>query len=85
MKITHDDEIYEMESRMDAAQERYGDFASAHEAMGVALEEWTELINAVHSNKIESVREECLDLAAVLIRLARQCRTSESMKARSVK
>lgn len=34
------------------------------------MEEWTELKAAVKANMIESVREEAIDLAAVLIRLA---------------
>ena len=67
------------------AQDRYGNYASTHEALGVALEEWTELVNAVHANDIEAVRDEAIDLAAVLLRLAYQCRWSEAMKARSVK
>lgn len=75
--------IDEIVNRCETAQLKYNDFASVHEAMGVALEEWQELISAVHANKIESVRWEALDLAAVLIRLATQCRSSESMKQRS--
>ena len=75
----------ELEDRISAAQSRYGPFASTHEAMGVALEEWDELRAAVQMNKLESVRWECLDLAAVLIRLARDVRNSQELKARSVK
>jgi len=78
-------ELKEIIDHCEASQDRYGDFASAHEALGVALEEWTELINAVHANKLESIRDEAIDLAAVLIRLANQCRTSENLKKRSVK
>ena len=78
-------ELNEMMERVDAAQHRYGDFTSTHEALGVALEEWSELQQAVHANKIKSIRLEALDLAAVLIRLAEQCRTSEQLKRRSAK
>jgi len=35
---THSDEFYETEAHMDRSQERYGDFTSTHEALGVALE-----------------------------------------------
>ena len=54
----------------ESAEARYGSFASTHEAMGVALEEWHELIESVHANDIAAIRHEALDLAAVLIRLA---------------
>lgn len=57
-------------TRIAAADKIYGPFASTHEAMGVALEEWTELIDAVHANDITAIRHEALDLAAVLLRLA---------------
>lgn len=70
---------------MKIAQRQYGDFASTHEALGVALEEWHEFQDAIQANAIESVREEAIDLAAVLIRLADQCRKSEHMKRRSIK
>ena len=80
-----DDCLDEIFAHMDRSKERYGDFASTHEALGVALEEWTEFIAAIHSNKLESVRDEAIDLAAVLIRLAVQCRTSDNLKARSIK
>lgn len=75
----------EVEGHADLAKQRYGDFASAHEALGVALEEWNELQDAIRANAIESIREEAIDLAAVLFRLAVQCRTHESFKRRSVK
>jgi len=70
---------------MEDAQSRYGNFASTHEALGVALEEWNELNDAIRANAIEAIREEAIDLAAVLIRLAAQCRSSETMKERSIK
>jgi NTP pyrophosphatase (non-canonical NTP hydrolase) len=60
-----------MEERISKAHDRYGPIASTHEAMGVALEEWHELIDAVRSNKLGAIEWECLDLAAVLVRLAR--------------
>ena len=82
--MAHDDLIYELEERMSAAQARYGDFASTHEALGVAIEEWDELRQAVHANALASVEDECLDLAAVLVRLARNLRNGHTAK-RSVK
>ena len=62
--------LSDIEQRMARAQKRYGDFASTHEALGVATEEWHELIDAIRSNIVLDVHHECLDLAAVLIRLA---------------
>lgn len=67
------------------AQQRYGDFASTHEALGVALEEWHELIEAIKSNDLPWIRAEAIDLAAVIIRLACQCEDSDAFKNRSTK
>jgi NTP pyrophosphatase (non-canonical NTP hydrolase) len=74
-----------MEQRMARAQARYGDFASTHEALGVALEEWDELKQAIQLNALASVEKECLDLAAVLMRLARLMRASQYAHERSHK
>ena len=62
--------MYDLLRMCEKAEDRYGSFASTHEAMGVALEEWSELIESVHDNDIVAIRHEALDLAAVLIRLA---------------
>jgi hypothetical protein len=59
-------------SRMDAAEHRYGAFASPHEALGVALEEWHEFIDAIRANDDAAAVYEAVDLAAVLIRFAVQ-------------
>ena len=75
----------EVNSHIERSQDRYGDFKSVHEAIGVALEEWDELRSAMHDNDLEDVRAEAIDLAAVLIRLASQCRSSAGLKDRSVK
>lgn len=71
--------------RIRTADARYGPFASSHEALGVACEEWDELRAAIHSNNLEAVQQECLDLAAVLIRLHEQIDSSESLRQRSQK
>lgn len=67
------------------AESRYGDFTSTHEALGVMLEEFDELTGAVRSNKLESVRLEALQVAAVAIRLAVSCRDNEAFSKRSTK
>jgi NTP pyrophosphatase (non-canonical NTP hydrolase) len=77
--------IDEIELRIKHADDRYGPFASTHEAMGVAMEEWDELRDAIRKNALASVEYECLDLAAVLIRLARQMRECNYQHDRSVK
>lgn len=74
-----------LEDRMSRAQQRYGDFASTHEGVGVAIEEWDELREAVRSNDLDRIESECLDLAAVLVRLADTVRTSQPMRSRSSK
>lgn len=73
-----------IDDRMNYAFKRYGHFSSTHEALGVALEEWNELIDEVRANSLIGVETECLDLAAVLIRLVESIDRDE-LKERSVK
>jgi NTP pyrophosphatase (non-canonical NTP hydrolase) len=68
-----------------AADARYGAFASTHEAMGVAMEEWDELRDAIKANDLGAVAKESLDLAAVCIRLHDQLSYSQQLRERSVK
>lgn len=74
----------EISRRMTLAVARYGPFASSHEALGVALEEWDELREAVHANDPAKIKHECLDLAAVLIRFA-EAMDNPAILRRSVK
>jgi hypothetical protein len=71
--------------RIKGADDIYGPFASTHEALGVALEEWDEFRDAVRMNDANTTIEEALDLAAVLIRLARDLQINSATKARSTK
>ena len=66
-------EDQELQERLLRAQAAYGPPASAAESLGVITEEYYELIEAVRSNKRESVRWEALDLAAACLRLADAC------------
>lgn len=75
----------DIREHIDASDKRYGPFASTHEALGVACEEWDELRAAIHSNKLASVEEECIDLAAVLIRLAEDLRGNLYTQNRSIR
>jgi hypothetical protein len=70
-------------SRIGAADSRYGDFASTHEALGVASEEWDELRTAIHANDRERIMAEALDLAAAIIRLHDQLARGGPILARS--
>lgn len=63
----------ELSERIYYAVSRYGPFASTHEALGVASEEWDELREAIRANDLCAIREEALDLAAVAFRLADAC------------
>ncbi len=74
-----------LQQRMEHSQARYGPFASTHEALGVASEEWDELREAIKKNDLDVIQHECLDLAAVLLRLAESIDTSPALQARSVK
>ena len=72
-------------AKAEAAVDRYGPFASTHEALGVACEEWDELRAAIHANDLESVHKEAIDLAAVLYRLALSCAAGGDFSKRSTK
>ena len=72
-------------ARIKAADDRYGPFASTHEALGVIIEEFDELREAIRSNDLDRVQQECLDMAAPLIRLAMSINTDSELCARSVK
>ena len=75
----------EINRRAREAEARYGKFASTHEALGVAVEEWDELREAIGSNDLDAIEYEALDLAAVLVRLAQACRDGGDFQKRSVK
>ena len=73
-----------VERRIDSARDIYGDLSSSHEALGVAMEELQELIEAIHDNDIGNVRREACDLAAICLRLAEACASpSEAFAKRS--
>lgn len=60
-----------------AAQEKYGDFASMHEAYGVLAEEVDEFFDAVRMrqrlpDRPRMLRAEAIQIAAVALRIAEQ-------------
>jgi NTP pyrophosphatase (non-canonical NTP hydrolase) len=73
----------EIEAEADAASEKYGAFASTHEAFGVLAEEMSELLDAIRANNLESVRAEAIQVSAVAMRLAECCRGISAFAARS--
>lgn len=63
-----------IQAEAQTAESRYGPFTSTHEALGVLIEEVDELREAVRHNALGSIEMEALQVAAVCLRLARQCR-----------
>jgi NTP pyrophosphatase (non-canonical NTP hydrolase) len=59
--------------RINTARDLYGPLTSTHEGLGAALEEWDELLHAIHANDAGAIRREACDLAAICIRLAEAC------------
>ena len=59
-----------IQAEAERAHGKYGAPTSTHESLGVLLEEFEELKDAIHANKSESVREEAIQVAAVAYRLA---------------
>jgi len=74
-----------LKTMMEEQDAKYGPFASTQEALGVCLEEWDELRAAIHSNDLDAVQRECIDLASPLLRLAEQLFADKRMRRRSVK
>jgi NTP pyrophosphatase (non-canonical NTP hydrolase) len=79
------DIVADMEATIARAVDRYGAMASTHEGLGVACEEWDELRDAIRANDLQAVERECIDLAAVLIRMAHMVRLSGYAHERSQK
>lgn len=65
------------------AEALYGTFTSTHEALGVLLEEFDEVADAIRNNWGESVRREAIQVAAVALRLAYYCRGHAAFAERS--
>lgn len=61
----------------DRAATKYGPPHSTHESLGVLIEEFDELREAIHMNKLESIQHEAIQIAAVAYRLALACSRRE--------
>ena len=77
--------ILEVSEQIAGADRRYGPFASTHEAYGVLAEEVAELLAVIGATKLESIRLEAIQVAAVALRLAYHCRDHAAFEARSTK
>jgi NTP pyrophosphatase (non-canonical NTP hydrolase) len=67
------------------AAEKYGSFASTHEAFGVLAEEVMELLHAIRKNNVEAIIHEATQVASVCIRLIEQCETHPAINADALK
>jgi NTP pyrophosphatase (non-canonical NTP hydrolase) len=69
MAVIDDELLEEIRDEAQAAHDRYGQFASTHEAMGVLVEEMDELKRAIQKNAMASVAMEAKQVSAVAGRL----------------
>lgn len=66
-----------LRAEMSRSDAKYGDYASAHEAYGVLLEEVAEIFDAIRLRPDDPerevrIREESIQVASVALRLAQQ-------------
>ena len=69
--------IEKVRAEADRAAKRYGHPSSTHESLGVLLEEFDELRQAIHGNDLVSTGREAIQIAACAIRLASACLDAE--------
>ena len=83
---SHSDQLYAIENEAQRADDKYGDFASMHEAYGVLAEEVDELFDLVKLKQGSStyahgstrltreqmIANEAIQVAAVALRIAEQ-------------
>ena len=65
--------ISEVSDEAGVARSKYGDFTSTHEALGVLLEEFHELTEAIRANALGSISHEAMQVSAVALRLHDVC------------
>lgn len=74
------DPIGDIAAELDKASDKFHDFHSFHEGLGVIAEEYHELIDAIRSNNVSDIRKEAIQVAAMCARLIRDCCDSEPPK-----
>lgn len=67
----------------EAADRKYGGMTSTAEGLGVLVEEFDELRQAIRENSLESVFDEAVQVSAVALRIARSCRHDAAFCERS--
>ena len=60
--------------------DKWGPYASTHEAYGVLAEEMHELLQAIHSNDLHHVATEAMQVAIVACKLAKEAQTKSFMR-----
>jgi len=71
-----------VQAEISESHEKYGHFASAHEGLGVLIEEVDELRAAIHENDPGAIILESVQVAATAMRLG-QCLSSDSVRKRT--
>jgi len=61
--------IQEVAAELERATEMFGSFNSDHEGLGVILEEWHELVEAVRANSPRAIEREAIQVSAMAARL----------------
>lgn len=61
------------------AHVKYGPFTSTHEALGVLIEEVSELREAIRGKSLDVITQEATQVAAVAARLADQCAARDAV------
>ena len=67
--MTLDFYLTEITTELDRALKKHGNFNSTHEALGVILEEFEELKEAIKNGDEENGTEEAIQLAAMCLKL----------------
>ena len=66
--------LQSIEAEVSRAENIHGQFNSTHEALGVLLEEFDELKDAIRANDLDAIYLEAIQVASVAYRLAWECR-----------
>jgi NTP pyrophosphatase (non-canonical NTP hydrolase) len=72
--------LSKIEREQAKAAGKYGAFTSTHEALGVLIEEYEELKDAIRANDLSAVAHEAVQVAAVAARLADACAGKDFQK-----
>ena len=65
--------IWAARGEAEKAEEKFGPMTSTHEGLGVLVEEFDELREAIHRNDCYAVKREACQVAAVALRIVNAC------------